>query len=283
MCYNDTKEVIRMEDICNVIPPKENPASLEFYYFVYETNFRKLPQPFVHSNFYVYLTFKGTATLKTENKEYTLTPGTLLFTFPYQKIEIASEEEFTYLYIAFNGAGADELLNNLSINKENFVFPNFEHLTNFWMSSIRRISPSNGNTLAESVLLYTLSYINTIEEHSRKNGDRFESILEYVDNNFTDPNLSVGKVADLFFYSKKYFSSLFFKRQNVKFTDYLNGLRIQYAVSLLREHSASVSEIATKCGFSDPFYFSKVFKKFTGKTPTEFMKNLLISPSNFIR
>ena len=45
MCYNDTKEVIRMEDICNVIPPKENPASLEFYYFVYETNFRKLPQP----------------------------------------------------------------------------------------------------------------------------------------------------------------------------------------------------------------------------------------------
>lgn len=263
-----------MEDICNFIPPKNSDLNIEYFHFVYETNYRKLHQPFKHSNFYAHLAFKGSGILKTEDKEFVLIPGTLFFTFPNQTFEIESNSNFTYLYISFNGAGADKLLESFNINKENCVFQDFAQLLNFWMSSIRRMSPSNSIILTESVLLHTLSYINEIEDHSLKNTDRFGNIIEYINNNFADPNLSVGKIADMFFYSKKYLSSLFIKNTDVKFTDYLNSVRIQHGIKLIKENSFSISEIALKSGFKDPFYFSKVFKKFTKKTPTQFIKEL---------
>ena len=261
-----------MEDICNFIPPKNSNVNIEYFHFVYEASYRKLRQPFKNSNFYAHLAFKGSGVLKTEGKEFVLIPGTLFFTFPNQTFQIEGNNDFTYLYISFNGAGASKLLENFNINKENCVFRDFAHLLNFWMSSIRRISPSNSNALTESVLLHTLSYINGTGEHNLKNTDRFESIIEYINNNFSDPKISIGKLADMFFYSKKYLSSLFIKKTDVKFTDYLNSVRIQHGIKLIKENSYSVSEIALKCGFSDPLYFSKVFKKITNKTPTEFIK-----------
>lgn len=263
-----------MKDICNLIPPKNSSTDIEYFYFVYETNLKKLQQPFKHLNFYAHLVFKGSGILKTENQEFALVPGTLFFTFPSQSFEIESDDNFTYLYISFNGEGAGELLENFGINRENCVFGNFEHLLNFWITSARRIAHFNANTLTESVLLYTLSYISNAEGYKFQEKDRFENIIEYVNNNFTDPNLSIGKIADMFFYSKKYVSSLFIKRTNVKFTEYLSNLRIQYAIKLIKNKATSVSEIAYSCGFSDPFYFAKVFKKITDKTPTEFMKNI---------
>lgn len=261
-----------MKDICNFIPPKNSSANIEYYHFVCETCLKKLRQPFVHPNFYAHLAFKGNAVLKTEGKEYPLSPGTLFFTFPYQPFEIKKDNDFTYLYISFNGAGACELLENLNINKDNCIFSDFIHILDFWMSSVRRINPSNANTLTESILLYSLSYINSSGEHDFKAEDRFENIIKYINNNFSDPNMSIAKVADVFFYRKKYLSTLFIKKTNVKFTDYLNNLRVQHAIKLMKNTSVPISEIALKCGFSDPFYFSKVFKKITTKTPTEFKK-----------
>ena len=74
-------------------------------------------------------------------------------------------------------------------------------------------------------------------------------------------------------YNKKYLSALFVKNKNVKFKEYLNSLRINRALELIGDPDLSVSEISEKCGFSDPYYFSKVFKKITGLTPTEYRKN----------
>ena len=49
----------------------------------------------------------------------------------------------------------------------------------------------------------------------------------------------------------------------------INRIRIQAAEELLRQTSATVSEIAYRTGFNDPKYFSRVYKKFTGRTPSE--------------
>lgn len=269
-----------MEDICNFIPPKPEAAAIEYFHFVYETCIRKLRQPFSHANFYAHLVFKGTAVLKTEGHMHTLAPGTLFFTFPFQAFEMDADPDFTYFYISFNGTGAHTLLNGLNISEQNAVFSGFEHLLDFWMTSARRITHANANILTESVLLYTLSYIDSNGEQAETDNNRFEDIIEYINHHFADPNLSVSKIADVFFYRKKYLSSLFIKKTNIKFTNYLNKLRVQHATRLLSDNTRTVSEIAQACGFTDPFYFSKVFKKHTGKTPTEFKKYLCtVSPA----
>jgi len=260
-----------MEDICNFLPKNKRSRDIEYYHFVYEASFKKLQQPFFLSKYRAFLVFKGEGVLKMNSRDYKLVPGTLFFVFPKRAFELEGSSNFTYLYITFGGTGVDELLNNFGISEENCVFEGFEHLTDFWMTSIRRVTPSNATALTESVLLYSLSYIGNSEIDS-SDTNRFESILSYIKENFTDPTISVKKTADIYFYSEKYLSSLFKKNTGVKFTEYLNELRISYAATLMDEKKLSVSEVALRCGFSDPLYFSKVFKKTIGVTPSEYIK-----------
>ncbi|MCD7849093.1 MAG: helix-turn-helix transcriptional regulator [Parabacteroides sp.] len=55
-------------------------------------------------------------------------------------------------------------------------------------------------------------------------------------------------------------------------SDVIRKVRVQKAISLLLTSENNVSEIAYKLGFSDPFYFSKVFKKETGMSPLQYKK-----------
>jgi len=260
-----------MKDICQIVPEDANQRDIAYYNFVYEAELDHLTQPFVRKYVSMQLAFKGEATLKTEGKEYKLTPGTLYVTFPYQQYEIADSENFTFLYITFDGDAAIKLLSQFGIDKDHAVYKDFDHLTEFWMTSIRRVNPSNILVLTESVLLYTLSYVGQHRSETDAHLSRdFDGVLEYIDNNFADPELSVTKVADIFGFSKKYLSALFVKHMDIKFTDYLAKLRIERAVEMLKTEKMSVAELAAKCGYTDPFYFSKVFKSIMGVPPSKY-------------
>ena len=258
-----------MEDICNFIPPKKT-GGVEYYHFVYETSLKKLKQPFEYGIFHAYLSVKGEGALIVDGSENPLSSGTFFFAFPEEKYSIEDISGLTYLYISFGGKDAFSLLSDFGISKDVRIFEGFSHLVHFWMSSIRRVDKQNAVALTESVLLYTLSYINS--DRKEKSGDRFNSVLEYIDANFTEPTLSIARVSDLFFYSEKYLSALFTRRTGERFTSYVSKKRIEKAKEYLTEDKLSVSDISYECGFSDPFYFSKVFKKYTGVTPSQFAK-----------
>ena len=261
-----------MEDICNFIPLEQRSRDIEFFHFVYETNLQRFRQPFHRSNYYANLIFKGSATLKTEGREYTLKPGTLFFTYPFQSFEITDPGSITLLYISFNGSGAEELLTKCGVTKTANVFSSPEGLTEFWMNSARRVTSHNATVLTESVLLYSLSYVCSDETETSSDTDRFEEALAYINANYTDTSMTVIHIADMFFYNEKYFSSLFIKRTGVKFTEYINRLRIQHAIKLIKSNHTAVSVIAAQCGFANPTYFSKVFKRILQLTPQEYIR-----------
>ena len=58
---------------------------------------------------------------------------------------------------------------------------------------------------------------------------------------------------------------------SVGFKDYLVNLRMQYAHKLITDGLTSISEIAIRCGYIDPLYFSKAFKKMVGVSPTKYI------------
>ncbi|NLY17752.1 MAG: helix-turn-helix transcriptional regulator [Clostridiaceae bacterium] len=63
---------------------------------------------------------------------------------------------------------------------------------------------------------------------------------------------------------------MFRKNTRQTFTEYLTNLRISYAGKLLRVSDLNVNEVAEKAGFKDYFYFTRVFKKVTGRTPSDY-------------
>ena len=264
-----------MEDICNFIPPKKYSDGINYYHFVYEAKIKGLRQPFLHSNYYALLIFKGSAELIINNTVKSIQSGTLFFVFPGQKYSIRNYKDFSYMYISFNGGAVESLLKEFNISKENFLFANLSNIKEFWISSIRRINPVNANALTESVLMYTLSFINPDDFAQIEQNDKFESILNYINYNYTSVDISVKRVAEIFFYNEKYLSSLFVKKTGIKFTDYINRLRIEYSIKQILSGEVNIAEISAKCGYSDQFYFSKVFKKNVGQSPTEYIKKIV--------
>ena len=278
-------EVIVMSNsICNFMPAKKNAGNIKTVHFVYEADFHTLKQPFLRPIYYVNLVTSGSGTMKIYNHTYQLTRGTLFFLFPAVPCSIEADGDFKYLYISFMGSYARTLLEELNVSLSSPVFSEFGHMIDFWMSSITHVNSKNANILSEGVLLCTLSYLtnNVFEEQKNRPEHRFDMLLDYVNTNYRDPDLSLKKIAGIFYYTEKYISHLFKKKMNIGFNQYLNDLRIQYAYELFATGVQSVSEIAVLCGYSDPLYFSKVFKKSAGLSPTEYMKQKNVTTYGYL-
>ena len=185
------------------------------------------------------------------------------------------------MYISFFGSCVPKMLERLGIRIEEPVFRGFDKVSEFWFSAISRFNSKNADFLSESVLLYTLSLIGTENESAEKkapDSSRFDMILNYVNENYRDATLTLCKVADIFSYTEKYVSSLFKRHMEMGFNKYVNSRRIDYALRLIDKGHTSVKDIALECGYSDALYFSKVFKKKTGVTPTEMIKSSAGTP-----
>jgi two-component system response regulator YesN len=97
---------------------------------------------------------------------------------------------------------------------------------------------------------------------------KIKAILEYINSNFYK-HISVQGLSEKFFISPNYISRLFSKELGESFTDYLIKIRINYACELLKSSNYTIQQISEKSGFSDYFYFTRVFKKRMGKTPSQ--------------
>ena len=100
--------------------------------------------------------------------------------------------------------------------------------------------------------------------------ETFRRILrENIENPYFDMTESIRSLG----YHPDYFRRLFKHHVAVSPLRYLNGMRMERAKDLLRlESSLSVGEIALRCGFRDPLYFSTVFRNETGMSPMEYRK-----------
>lgn len=92
---------------------------------------------------------------------------------------------------------------------------------------------------------------------------------EFIDNNFTQ-SITLKEIADTLYVSQHYLSRLFKKDLGDSPVNYLITRRIEEAKRLLAESNAPVHEIAASVGYSNDKYFSMLFKKVTGQTPSAF-------------
>ncbi len=98
-----------------------------------------------------------------------------------------------------------------------------------------------------------------------------ELAREYVEEHYYE-NLMLADVAQKVGISAEYLSTLFQRQMAKGFVDYLNEIRVEHACAYLRQNYLKTYEIAYKVGFRDEKYFSRVFKKIKGQSPSEYRK-----------
>lgn len=100
-------------------------------------------------------------------------------------------------------------------------------------------------------------------------------VRKYIEDNYTNPDLSLNHISDRFGMNGKYVSQLFKEAFGVKFVDFLIGLRLEHAQRQLRETNISIYEIARQVGYEHAISFGRIFKKIVGVSPGDYRKMMV--------
>ncbi|MBE6769109.1 MAG: helix-turn-helix transcriptional regulator [Ruminococcaceae bacterium] len=255
-------------NICKFVSPSYT-NDLHITCFVYESNPEVIQTPAVLRTHALLLFTKGSGTVRCDNTRTPFASGTLLFCFKGETLYTECENACEYMYISFDGVRADVLFNRFHIRRETRCFTGLDGLLPLWKESLSRASEETVDLAAESILLYTFS---RLFENCNPQNELIDRIIDLTEAHFTDFDLSLTVLAEELGYNAKYLSHLFKKRTGTPYSEYLRTLRIRHAVSLMNNGLDSIKNVALLSGFSDPLYFSTVFKQVIGLSPREYVR-----------
>ena len=256
------------KNICKISTPL---ISTPFFAsrFILETDEYTMKTPYTLEENRLCLIAKGKVNFNLSSTVFDLNTGDIIFCFKGEEFFATETQNCEYMYIDFDGIRSSELFKRFGRINSNRVFPGFDGLIPFWHESLSRASSENIDLSAESILLYTFSRLSV----NKPIGNPIvNKIMEISEEYFKQSDFSINTIADELGYNAKYLSHIFKEKTGVTYSEYLRDLRIKYAVSLFNHGLESVKNVAALSGFSDPLYFSTVFKKCVGVTPKEYKK-----------
>ena len=264
---------MKQKNICKFID-SSSADTIEVHKFIYETDKKIIGEKSALNYNRVYLTKSGKGTLFLGNNTIKYCPGMLIFGFEGESVYCECDENTEYMYIDFRGNRSDALFRRFGINPSNRCFEHHDGLIPLWFNSLSQSCEQNIDLAAESMLLYSLSRLSLINNETNT---LINKILDLAEAEYTDPDTSISSIAKELNYNPKYLSHLFKEKMGTSFSEYLRNLRLKYAVTLLDHGIDSVKSIAFLCGFTDPLYFSSVFKKNIGVSPKEYKSKKMVS------
>lgn len=120
--------------------------------------------------------------------------------------------------------------------------------------------------------LYSDAIKATNQKYAGKN-NLLSGITAYILSHYTEIDFSVKAVAEYSGISETHLRRIFKQDLNISPIKYINCLKLDKAKNMLQNSNYTINEIALSVGFDDPYYFSRLFKRETGLSPSEYKKN----------
>lgn len=224
---------------------------------------------------------KGRGTLTVGSTSYTLEAGDMFALFPKERHEYRSDPDdpWEIMWAAFSGKISPDFMNELGLSENDYIRKNIinpsikKTLTTLIHALGDREDTSRLAAIGQFyVLLAYLKQAAGLMENTSEGNEPFscvEQATRFIEQNYYI-ELDVQTLCDYVNYSRSYLSRVFHKETGFTIPEYINKIRMENAMELLRETPLPLREIATSVGIHDSFYFSKLFKKYTGRTPREF-------------
>ena len=231
---------------------------------------------YIYSLHYV---LSGKGSFRVNNVTYPLCTGESFLIFPETEVYYYPDldDPWEYVWIDFKGEEALRLLSMTNFTQYYPVAPAFnENLEPLFhiieTSNLKPFEKERSNSRLYLLLSYYMEYYPKIDDASKT--EYVLSAREYIENNYWKDQLTVSEIVDFIKIERTYLFRLFKEATGMSLLNYLTSYRVQRACYLLQYSGLSVKSIACSVGFNDQLYFSKVFKKATSDSPSEYRKKL---------
>lgn len=226
-----------------------------------------------HKNYELIYVFSGIVKLILNSKLYELSEGELFLISPYtiHSLSVVPGSK------AWIGVFSEDYIPRFAKKNNKIQYSKFkcdEEIENFLKKFLFYEGQSSVN-MTKGCLYIVCS---ECRKNAKSMTDSKDSALRGKVIDFISKNLSsevtLAQTAQALGYEYHYFSSLFHQHFEMNFKEFINVFKIEYASELLLDATKSIAFVALECGFQSVRNFNRVFKNYTGQTPTEYRRNL---------
>jgi len=236
----------------------------------------------------IYLVDEGKGIYTLGGKEFTVKEYDLFVMYPNVPVHCVSDktEPLKMFALSFDGVDARLLLNAAGFEPKNPVRVLEHHAAMSFSKVFDGIYTWRGqevySTIQSTSMIYllmaaivkTATWDQTTMPPGWTGTVHFQKALTFVSENYMRP-INVSDIAEFVNLSRSRLYQVFMQQVFISPQQYLTEYRVREALRLLENRSGSVKEIAHAVGIDDPLYFSSLFKQVTGKSPRNYMKNLI--------
>lgn len=239
--------------------------------------------PAVRDTYILHVVLEGKGTYFVNNQQFNLKKGDIFLIRPGVTTFYRADTEDPWIYgwLSFGGAVGTEVISRTAFHEDGYTM--VSNWSDRYVDLILECFRYREDSIESELALTSIAYqflkllledggkvdMGTTRQFSRLTVEA----VDYIRQHYTE-DLSVGEVADYLAVNRSHLSRVFKNYLNMSIQEFLIGLRINRAASLLSGTDETVESIAYQSGFNSLIVFSRMFKKSTGETPTQYRNRL---------
>lgn len=235
--------------------------------------------PVVRPRFILHYVYRGKGTLTLDGKAFPVRGGQIFLLPPNMTTFYQADgaEPWSYIWLHFDGAKAAELLHRARLTRTAPVFQP-KNSRNRLADCMEEILRSHDDELFCIGALYRF-FSELLKNAGDRDGrteqnirlDYIQPVLDFISVKYSEP-IRVQDLAGLCGLERSYLTRIFKEETGHSPREYLEDYRMKVALTLLKDPGISVGYVANSVGYTDPFSFSKAFKRRTGIAPARYRR-----------
>lgn len=237
-----------------------------------ENNKRLMQENTLFETYKLIYVFDGVMQIEIDGRNFEAPRGFSALVFPFSRFRIKFDPAVKYVWLEFSGFACTAILGRIAFSKQKPVLgkidmDGFEYLFEMPVNTGETYSLYR---LGGCILLLLSYYIEKFPSKTVQNEGYVFRACRFIDAHYSMPGFCVKDVVEALKIDRSHLYRIFKDKTGISVSDYIIRCRINKAEVMLANSDLSIKDVAYSVGFSDQMYFSRVFKRLNGRTPTAF-------------